>query len=498
MASASRDDEFNCNIGDALMGIGDQIDDNLKVVQWMQRKTSSLLTACIKGAKDIMKELTDMSSQLVTMKTAMLSQFAVTVQSSHPDEKDEFLKNTDQEIETTKKILEEIAKKLHEHGNQIDEILKKQKTELAGMDKLLQWDSESGTSGYCSDNAQETKSLQTSVFIPETYLENKNRHTYRFQCPHAGVFQCKITNLVFEMEDKGEVLYRIVSWDMRLMDGLGHMQPAGPLYNIDCFEGSVSHLHLPHCEIALEKQVELDVAHFTCDNVEVIKPVKVTDTHVIVAISGLSLFGLLLDTIFPARHINAQILFFCKPITGRQNLKQLNIHLLPGNVPVKEVQNHHMDFKHINTSSSCVLIPGKNYRPSCDHHTPEPEADHVKVSLLDENKEEVWKPHQLYLTGCTESPLLSVDAGAAFVNTHREELIQRVSSVMEIADGLQSKSMISDEMYSSIQAARTSQERMRILYQALTSGGRAVEEEFYGILKQKQPFLLKELESGPT
>lgn len=68
-------------------------------------------------------------------------------------------------------------------------------------------------------------------------------------CPHAGQFQCSLTSLVFVMEGEGEVLYRVVAWDPRLLDGLGQMQPAGPLYDIDCINGSISKLNLPHCEI---------------------------------------------------------------------------------------------------------------------------------------------------------------------------------------------------------------------------------------------------------
>ncbi|KAK1788383.1 hypothetical protein P4O66_015989, partial [Electrophorus voltai] len=117
---------------------------------------------------------------------------------------------------------------------------------------------DSGSSGcHLSDHPQPTKSLLMSVFIPEmgeNHSEDRNSNTYRFLCPHAGQFQCKITNIVFEMEGKGEVLYRIVSWDTRLLDGLGHMQPAGPLYEIDCCEE--------------EHQVELAVARFTGENLE--------------------------------------------------------------------------------------------------------------------------------------------------------------------------------------------------------------------------------------
>uniref|UniRef100_A0A4W4GVP7 FIIND domain-containing protein n=1 Tax=Electrophorus electricus TaxID=8005 RepID=A0A4W4GVP7_ELEEL len=353
------------------------------------------------------------------------------------------------------------------------------------------------------------KSLLMSVFIPEmgeNHSEDRNSNTYRFLCPYTGQFQCKITNIVFDMKEKGEMLYRIVSWDTHLLDGLGHMQPAGPLYNIDCFEGSVSHLHLPHCEVISEEhQVELAVARFTGENLEVIKPLRVTDTHVIVAIHGLSLFGLI-RKIFPARSMSAQVLLFYKPITGMQNLKQLHIHLLPRVVPVKEVQDQHMDFKHITTSSTCQLTPGRKYRPSCDHYVPQPkvtifdcdygpnyhptfevflEADHVTVKLLDENEEEVWETHRLYLTEdkCT----------SLFFH-----LIQRVSSVMEIADCLKSKNMITDEMYSNIQAASTSHQRMRFLYDALQTTGKAGKAELYEILKEKMPHLVEDLESGPS
>ncbi len=74
-------------------------------------------------------------------------------------------------------------------------------------------------------------------------------YSSRFLCPHAGQFRCSLTSLVFVMEREGKMLYNIVSWDSRLLDGLGLMKPVGPLYNIDCAAGSVSQLHLPHCEI---------------------------------------------------------------------------------------------------------------------------------------------------------------------------------------------------------------------------------------------------------
>ncbi|XP_066506324.1 caspase recruitment domain-containing protein 8-like [Hoplias malabaricus] len=352
--------------------------------------------------------------------------------------------------------------------------------------------------------------------------EDESTTKYRFLCPHAGQFQCRLTGLVFEMEGKGELLYRIDSWDTRLLDGLGQMQPAGPLYNISCFEGSVSQLHLPHCEIQCDNnQVEhMAVAHFTGDNVEVIQPLKVTDSHVIITVQGLSLFGLLRN-LFQNNPIRAQVLLFYKKMYLRQKWYKLHMHLLPRNVPVEEVMRKHN--KYIETSSTCQLTPGRKYRPSCDPYVSQPKveifecdygpnyhptfevildskAEEVTVGLLDENNELVWEPRLVFLTdtNAEEATLRMDPTGIEFVDENRAKLIQRVSSVMEIADCLKTKKMVTDETYSSLQSAKTSQEQMRILYRALDSGGAAVKAEFYQILKKRECYLLDELKAGPS
>lgn len=88
--------------------------------------------------------------------------------------------------------------------------------------------------------------------------------------------------------------------------------------------------------------------------------------------------------------------------------------------------------------------------------------------------------------------------GAEFVDKHRDMLIQRISSVMEIADCLRTKEMITDEIYSTVSAEATSQEKMRVLYRSLDSGGSAMKEEFYKILKEKHRYTVDELESGSS
>ncbi|XP_064860374.1 NACHT, LRR and PYD domains-containing protein 1-like isoform X1 [Oncorhynchus nerka] len=114
----------------------------------------------------------------------------------------------------------------------------------------------------------------------------------RLQCSHAGLFQCILTGLVFLMKREGEVLYRTVQWDENLLHSTGQ-PPAGPLFSIECLQGSVCQLHLPHCEILSGEGLDsLSVAHVTGDSVEVLPPLRVTDTHVVVNITDLSVWGL--------------------------------------------------------------------------------------------------------------------------------------------------------------------------------------------------------------
>ncbi|KAM9440995.1 NACHT, LRR and PYD domains-containing protein 1a allele 5-like isoform 1-T2 [Clarias gariepinus] len=369
---------------------------------------------------------------------------------------------------------------------------------------------------------QPTEDSISELFTPElveTFAEDRNKGEYRFICPHAGQFKCKLTNLVFEMEAKGEVLYSIVSWDHNVLDGLLSKEPAGPLYSIECLKGLIRHLHLPHCETRTDV-VKLTVAHLTDRNVEIIQLLKVTDTHVIIQVHGLSLFGVLKALLFQAYPTRAQVLLFYKQLTRNHMRNKLHIHLLPGNVPVTEVQKQHDCNQYIETSSKCQLTPGKTYKPCCKttvrEYVPQPEddtfeydfgpnyhptfevffntkVDVVTLSLEDENGQEVWRPRQVLLAG-TEAASTKLDlTDADFVDTHRDKLIQSVGSVLEIADYLIASRMITEEMYSNIQAATTSQDKMRALYSCLTT--EKVKVEFYKILREKQPCLVEELES---
>ncbi|RXN25368.1 nuclear body protein SP140 isoform X1 [Labeo rohita] len=187
-----------------------------------------------------------------------------------------------------------------------------------------------------------------------------------------------------------------------------------------------------------------------------------------------------------------------------------------------EVKDQHMENMHIKTTSKCLLTPGTEYRLCCqaETFTVQPETDvfelnfrpnyqptfevfvnvrnkEVKLSLMDNTeRREVWSPRQILLTGQeVELPAHRRPTESEFVNKHRRHLIHRVSSVMEIADGLMAKNMITGEIYSEVCAIKTPQDRLRLLLDALDSGGDSVKAEFYRLLKENEPHLVNDLDS---
>uniref|UniRef100_A0A674CLM4 Sterile alpha motif domain-containing protein 9-like n=1 Tax=Salmo trutta TaxID=8032 RepID=A0A674CLM4_SALTR len=118
--------------------------------------------------------------------------------------------------------------------------------------------------GFKTSSHIHTPTLLTEPELKNIHPQLTKTH-YRLQCPHAGLFQCMLTGLVFLMERKGEVLYRTVQWDDSLLHSTGRT-PAGPLFSIECPQGSVRQLHLPHCEIPSGEFYTTSSSKFKCQH----------------------------------------------------------------------------------------------------------------------------------------------------------------------------------------------------------------------------------------
>nr|XP_020480872.1 uncharacterized protein LOC109974812 isoform X2 [Monopterus albus] len=217
-----------------------------------------------------------------------------------------------------------------------------------------------------------TKTKVSSCFTPDRVLDERGETSYRFKCPSPGVYQCASTQLVFKLTQKAELSYKIIQWD-KIKPPLPSYKrpdkrPAGPLYHIECSEKAVAQLCLPHCEAQpAPPNEDLCVAHFRHGRMGILKPLKITDTHVVVNVPHLSALGLIwkwVKKFLNKKRIIGQVLLFHHPKFTEQ-LRKLNIFLLPANVPLREVKQEQENAEYIENPAFCVLTEGQTYTVRC-------------------------------------------------------------------------------------------------------------------------------------
>ncbi|XP_074898056.1 caspase recruitment domain-containing protein 8-like isoform X3 [Buteo buteo] len=82
---------------------------------------------------------------------------------------------------------------------------------------------------------------------PEITQDLKRRTVYRAHLPGAGIFQCSITGLSFEVKSAVTITYRYATWTRHLSKADQETwSPAGPLFHIEVQPGVVLSVHLPH------------------------------------------------------------------------------------------------------------------------------------------------------------------------------------------------------------------------------------------------------------
>ncbi|XP_060920588.1 uncharacterized protein LOC132994325 [Labrus mixtus] len=272
--------------------------------------------------------------------------------------------------------------------------------------------------------------LTRSCSLPELWLkasceqftpdisDDEDDETYRFQCSCPGLYQCSVTGLVFHMEREGDVVYRTVPWNRKLLSN-HHKQPAGPLFDIKCEQQSVCQLHLPHCQIRSSGRPQfLSVAHVNEEGIEFIVPHNITETHVIINISGFSGFGIVKEEDSPPDPVRALVLLFYRPPANPDPSSLLKVLLLPTNVVLRDVLRTRKklvgDESYIETSPHCKLHPQQDYTlstcPEDDTVLVEPTAAEFECHNYDNyfpsfqvNLEQIMKHITLVLRHTTDS-----------------------------------------------------------------------------------------------
>ncbi|XP_035528370.1 apoptosis-associated speck-like protein containing a CARD isoform X1 [Morone saxatilis] len=83
--------------------------------------------------------------------------------------------------------------------------------------------------------------------------------------------------------------------------------------------------------------------------------------------------------------------------------------------------------------------------------------------------------------------------GGHFVDKHQVELIKRVSNISPILDELLYRKVISAEIYDTIRAVRTTQDKMRELFSGPLKASTACKDVLYKVLEENEPYLIDDL-----
>ncbi|CAB1344206.1 unnamed protein product [Coregonus sp. 'balchen'] len=347
-----------------------------------------------------------------------------------------------------------------------------------------------------------------------------------FQCPSAGLFQCSITGLVFRMEGEGEVLYRTVPWDRRLLAQSGK-RPAGPLFKFTCLNGSICQLCLPHCEIYPGDGCDfLSVAHVTDDIIEFLDPHEITETHIIINITGFSAYGLTKDKEAPVFPIKALVLLFHRPSDDPELESVLYVLLLPRNVVLMKVQEERarrngLRETFIETTSDCELTPDQTYSLSTDgyHQTKKFDTDKdyenytttFEVSLpakvkkaeltLKKKKNIAWSTLDLLSSLFVNPPLPAATParpptfpGRDFITKHRIALETRLGLLQPILLHLEECKVLNAEEKEEVDSKSTKTLQNQALLDMVVRKGARAQEHFYQVLKKVNPYLVEDLE----
>ncbi|XP_036935907.1 uncharacterized protein LOC119009054 isoform X2 [Acanthopagrus latus] len=362
-------------------------------------------------------------------------------------------------------------------------------------------------------------------FTPDITVDEDDE-SYRFLCSCPGLYQCSVTGLVFHMEGEGDVVYRIVSWDRRLL-AQHHKKPAGPLFDIKCQQKSVCRLHLPHCEIPSTAGCQfLSVAHLNDEGIEFIAPHKVTDTHVIINISGFSAFGNVKDEDSPPEPVRALVLLFYRPPNDADLTSFLNVLMLPRNVVLRDVRRTRKklvgDELYIETSSHCKLLPGQEYtlstcpeddsvlvqpkeaefdEESYDNYIPSFQVTlktvilNMKVLLRDTSSSHIVWEREVCLPSAGVKRLCVQGRSDRILKDIRSSFIEGISGpvLKSLLDKLFEKKVLIDSERESADEMQNRGDKARLVIDTVRRKGEAASSEMIEFLCELDPFLCKHL-----
>ncbi|XP_076837447.1 NACHT, LRR and PYD domains-containing protein 1a allele 5 isoform X2 [Brachyhypopomus gauderio] len=191
-----------------------------------------------------------------------------------------------------------------------------------------------------------------------------------------GVYQCAQTGLVFEVTQKVQVEYRVLSWSRFGPYLSDTWRFAGPIFDVECDPSILKSIRFPHslCLADSDSEMKFSVLHVK-DKQGVIEPsADHSRSHVKWSVSSLSPVGPIVQTTKTAEHHGVVLVY---KEMGQQDSYSFRVYLATNNhSDIKDIQNEVKNSKKryvkIEKPPTCQRLLGENrkYRLQSD-----PEGD---------------------------------------------------------------------------------------------------------------------------
>ncbi|KAM9625453.1 caspase recruitment domain-containing protein 8-like isoform 4-T4 [Morphnus guianensis] len=322
---------------------------------------------------------------------------------------------------------------------------------------------------------------------PEITQDSKCRTVYRAHLPGAGIFQCSITGLSFEVKSAVTITYRYATWTRHLSEADQETwSPAGPLFHIEVQPGVVQSVRLPHF-ICLTEHVNtglFSIAHFKSGTMILERPTRLIAFSAVLENPSFSLLGVLwrrLRSTLNSFPMHSSVLIFQQLSAANTTL---HLYLIPDDKSVKQ---------------ACL--------PFC-YKSPREEqlfveiyirkmAEEIRFSMIDtRNDTVVWRASlrsgDINFPACVSKTL----SGAAFLKKHKTKLCVRMRQLPSILLHLRDANVINSDEEEEVQSQVTSQRRNKVLLELAEKKGLEAQEQLYKILKMKDPYLIADLDKS--
>ncbi|XP_035170394.1 NACHT, LRR and PYD domains-containing protein 1b allele 2-like isoform X2 [Oxyura jamaicensis] len=361
------------------------------------------------------------------------------------------------------------------------------------------------------------------------------KEIYRAHLPRAGLFRCVETDLEFLVRTATSIEYKYSFWERHLASGIPPVwMEVGPVFDIHAPPGTVKAIHIPHFLCLGEGKQNtswMQIAHIVDGNLLLEKPTRVKPFHAVLQYPSFSPMGViflsdklpfipihslvLLYRVFSA----ADITFHLYLIPNHRGLEKAvdedekkRGHSLLVNKPPNT--NRPLKFKRwyrVSSPSRAEINPKElkfiylslDRRQAFTEIYTKDMEEGMQLTLtkvVQEGKKDcrpLWdtllRAGDIKQPATSSTPTCSAcTPGQHFVEKHREQLIQRVTSVNSILDRLYER-VLTDEQYVSIRAKGTRHEQMRFLYSFMPSWNITCKDLFLDVLKETNPHLIQEL-----